>query len=117
MAGYVLTPARRAALKRAQIASARKRRGTGRPKAKPTKRGATRIDRKISRVQTRGKKRATRQGKKVINNIYTNADRSEIYTNRKGVKAYQKGVKINAKTDAKVAKLKAKKKKKTARKR
>lgn len=94
---YAMTARRRAALKKAQLASARKRR-KGR-----------RINKKISRVESRRKKRVTKYANIAQANAYTHSTRGGLYLNGRGVKAFNKGQKINAKAQRKTARLKAKK--------
>lgn len=75
----------------------------------PSRRNA-RIDRKIAKTKARTKKRVEKQGAKLGKNLYTDA-KGNVYSNRKGVKAYAKGVKAYNKGEKRVAKLKAKKRK------
>ena len=125
------TAAQKAAQIKAAKASAAKRRGTGRPKVttykgdsrgrkgngnktftrtetpKPSRR-IKRIDKKIAKVKSRNVKKVGKQADKVQRNTYTNG--TDYLVNKRGAKAYNKGVKIHNKNVNKTAKLKAKKK-------
>lgn len=70
-----------------------------------------RIDKKISKVKSKSYKKAVKRGNKVLRNTYTNADGSAIYMNARGVRHYQKGAKAAVKTQKKIKKLQAKKRK------
>lgn len=98
MRKHVMTARRKAALKKAQLASARKRRRNGR------------IDRKISRVQRRTNKKTSKYAKKFANSgVYTHSTQGGVYVTAKAAKAYNKGVKAHNKGVRKVNKLKSKK--------
>lgn len=127
-----MTPARRAALRKAQLASAAKRRRrSGNSASKSVRRAARqrsqyaksslevaranhrrrrnkRIDKKINKVQAKAKKKIIKQGKHF--QLYTNTQTGGVYTTARGVKAYQKSVQIHRKSIKKINKLNKKKK-------
>ena len=128
------TAKQKAALRKAQLASARKRRGTGvkrqygrdrngrKSKApiqaavrKRKKFGGTvasknrKIDRKIARVESRTKRKVSRHAKTVNNNAYTHSTEGGVYLNARGAKAYKKGVKAHNRGVRKVNRLKRRK--------
>jgi hypothetical protein len=70
-----------------------------------------RLDKKINRTQTRAKKRINKQAARATANAFTHSTKGGIYLNARGVKAVRKGQRIHAKSQNKVAKLKAKKRK------
>ena len=95
---HVMTARRKAALKKAQLASARKRRRNGR------------IDRKISRVKSRTKRKTARHHAQFRRNSFMDSN-GAIFTNVHGIRAYQKNVKTTSKSKRKVSKLRSKKRK------
>lgn len=97
MRSHVMTARRKAALKKAQLASAAKRRRNGR------------IDRKISRVNNRAKKRMAKQTKKFQGGLYTHSTQGGLYVTKRAGKAYNKAVRINNRAVRKTQKLKGKK--------
>ena len=98
MARYIMTAKRKAALRKAQLASARKRRRN------------RRIDKKISRVQRRTNKRTAKHSKKFYQSgVYTHSQEGGVYVTKKGAKAYNKSVKSYNKGSRKISRLKAKK--------
>lgn len=126
-----------AALKRAQAASARKRRGTGKGRPRPqygvgrdgktkltkaqigkrpasrtsgrTVRKNARIDKKIGRTKSKAQRKIGKHAATVQGNLYTHSTQGGVYLNGRGVKAYKKGVKVNAKAQKRIGKLKKKK--------
>lgn len=96
--GKPMSAAQRAALKKAQFASARKRR-----------KGA-RINKKISRTRARTSKKVAKQAKKVQGGLYTHSTQGGLYFTGKSAKAYNKGVRIHNRGQRKINRLKAKKK-------
>lgn len=137
MAGYVLTPARRAALKRAQLASAAKRRGTGRPKPRPTRVQKLTAKKKAYKAKSGRKLASKRYKRKGLqeyvdprgrkSGLATNIPKKGGRTNRNGnlnrrdtrklFKTIGKGSRYNKRTgkklnkyDAKIAKAKKKRK-------
>lgn len=92
------TAAQKAALKKAQAASARKRR----------KSPGARIDRKIKRVNGRADRRIKRKARTVRRNVATDGS-GGLYVNRKGAKALTKGRRIHNRRNKKVARLTKKK--------
>ena len=99
MARFIMTARRKAALRKAQLASARKRRRHGR------------INKKIKRTHTKANKRIANQARVVQLNMQmaTHEGAPVHHFTRRGVVAYNKGVRIHNKRVVKVAKLKAKK--------
>lgn len=102
MARYMMTARRRAALRKAQLASARKRRRHGR------------INKKIKRTHAKADKRIANQARIISLNhqMATHEGAPVHHFTRRGVKAYNKGVRIHNKRVLKVNRLKAKKRKK-----
>ena len=98
-------------------AAKRKKAGATRSGQRSANRNATvsksnaRINKKISKVKSKSYKKAVKRGNKVLRNTYTNADGSAIYMSARGVKHYQKGAKAAVKTQKKIKKLQAKKRK------
>jgi hypothetical protein len=101
MVRHIMTARRKAALRRAQLASARKRRKHGR------------INKKIRRTHAKADKRIANQARIVALNhqMATHEGAPVHHFTRRGVVAYNKGVRIHNKRVVKVAKLKAKKRK------
>lgn len=87
-----------AALRKAQLASAKKRRKNRNGK----------IDKKIDRVAGRGVRKVQKHAKTVVRNSRQNPDGSAT-TNRKGYRSYKKINKTRVKTNRKIARLQAKK--------
>lgn len=94
---YKMTARRRAALKKAQLASARKRRKN------------KRIDRRVKRVRNRTNKRVRKQASIAERNAFTHSTQGGLYFNKRGVKAMRKGAKTHLRGQAKIKRLKSKK--------
>ena len=97
MARYMMTARRKAALRKAQLASARKRKRHGR------------IDKRISRVNKRTNKRVAKHSRTVQSGLYTHSEHGGLYFTGRAAKAYNKGVRAHNKGQKKIIKLKAKK--------
>lgn len=91
-----------------QIAAAK--RNLAKARAARNRRRGKRIDRKISKVRSKTKRRVLKYANIAEANAYTHSTQGGLYLNARGVKAFKKGVKVNTRGQKKVSKLKKKKK-------
>ena len=87
---HVMTAKRRAALRKAQLASARKRR-------------------KVGRVNKRADKRIRKHTNKAARGTYTHSEHGGIYMTARAAKSYNKAVRVQNKRTKKVSKINSKK--------